>query len=70
MGGAPMADFEDLVAIARGDLRVMLPEHMPLPHAVYALYPHGRFLPPRVRGFIDYLLEVFASPPYWERELA
>ena len=38
-------------------------------HAVYALYPHSRYLPARVRVFIDFLAEIYGPVPYWERAL-
>jgi DNA-binding transcriptional LysR family regulator len=57
---------EDLNA---GRLQVVLPDHPPPGHAIYALYPHSRFLPARVRVFIDFLAEIYGPVPYWERAL-
>lgn len=37
--------------------------------AIYAVYPHNRHLSPRVRAFIDYLVEVIGPRPYWEAGL-
>jgi len=34
--------------------------------AVYAVYPHRKFLPPKVRSFIDFLAERFGPEPYWD----
>ena len=50
-----------------GRLKVVLPAWRPLGHAVYALYPHSRYLPPRVRAFIDFLIETYGPKPYWEK---
>jgi len=50
-----------------GRLKVVLPGWHPLGHAVYALYPHSRYLPPRVRAFIDFLIETYGPKPYWEK---
>ena len=52
--------------IREGRLKVVLPDWSPPPHAIYALYPHSRLLPPRVRAFIDFLAEVYGPEPYWE----
>jgi len=51
-----------------GRLQVVLPDYPPLAHTIHALYPHARFLPPRVRAFIDFIVETIGDPPYWERE--
>ena len=50
-----------------GRLKVVLPAWRPLGHAVYALYPHSRYLPPRVRAFIDFLIATYGPKPYWEK---
>jgi DNA-binding transcriptional LysR family regulator len=34
-------------------------------HAVFAVYPNRKFLPPKVRSFIDFLVERFGPEPYW-----
>jgi DNA-binding transcriptional LysR family regulator len=33
---------------------------------VFAVYPNRKFLPPKVRRFIDFLAERFAPEPYWD----
>ncbi len=48
-------------------LVVVLPEYKPQAHTIHTLYPHARFLPPRVRAFIDFMVETIGDPPYWER---
>ncbi|RCX31195.1 LysR family transcriptional regulator [Thioalbus denitrificans] len=35
--------------------------------ALYALYPERRFLPAKVRSFIDFLVELIGDPPVWRR---
>jgi DNA-binding transcriptional LysR family regulator len=52
--------------IRSGALEVVLPDWEPLGHAIYALYPHSRLLPPRVRAFIDFLAGIYGPRPYWE----
>ncbi|MGO9445696.1 MAG: LysR family transcriptional regulator, partial [Thiobacillaceae bacterium] len=34
--------------------------------AVFAVYPNRKFLPPKVRSFIDFLAERFGPEPYWD----
>ena len=51
--------------IRNGRLHVVLPDWKPLGHAIYAIYPHSRLMPPRVRAFIDYLAEVYSPAPPW-----
>jgi DNA-binding transcriptional LysR family regulator len=33
---------------------------------IHAFYNHRRHLAPKITAFVDYLLERFGSPPYWE----
>jgi len=35
----------------------------------YAVYPQTRYLPHRVRSFIDFLVERFGGEPYWDQEI-
>ncbi len=46
-----------------GNLQVVLPDFPPISPDIYALYPHSRYLPPRVRVFIDFLVETYADYP-------
>ncbi len=55
--------------IAAGRLQVVLPDHPPLGYGIYALYPHSRFVPARVRVFIDFLAAKYGPMPYWEKPL-
>jgi DNA-binding transcriptional LysR family regulator len=34
--------------------------------AIYAVYPHRRFLPAKTRVFIEFLAESFGPEPYWD----
>lgn len=34
--------------------------------SVFAVYPNRKFLPPKVRSFIDFLAERFGPEPYWD----
>ncbi len=46
--------------LARGELVEVLTEHSPPPMPLYIMYPPGRFLAPRVRVLLDWLIELFA----------
>ena len=35
--------------------------------AIYAVYPHRRYLPAKTRAFIDFLAESFGPEPYWDQ---
>jgi len=35
--------------------------------AIYAVYPHRRYLPAKTRVFIEFLVESFGPEPYWDR---
>ena len=35
--------------------------------AIWAVYPHRRYLPAKTRVFIDFLAESFGPEPYWDR---
>ncbi|SDQ60560.1 LysR family transcriptional regulator [Pseudoxanthomonas sp. CF125] len=47
--------------LQRGTLVEVLPEYPPAPSPVSLLYPRNRQLSPRVRVFIDWLVETFAE---------
>jgi DNA-binding transcriptional LysR family regulator len=35
--------------------------------AIYAVYPHRRYLPAKTRAFIEFLADSFGPEPYWDR---
>ncbi|WP_251359185.1 LysR family transcriptional regulator [Kangiella sp. TOML190] len=37
---------------------------------VWMLYPSSRLLAPKVRSFIDYMVEFFGETPYWESQVS
>lgn len=53
--------------IRNGQLKVVLPNYTPPSHAVYALYPENRYLPTRVRAFVDFLVSEFGGTPPWDK---
>jgi len=50
-----------------GRLVRVLPDYQPPSYAVYTLYPENRYLPTRVRAFVDFLVAEFGGTPPWER---
>jgi len=56
-GCALVNNFTVADDIAAGRLKRLLPEYETPEHPIYALYPHRRQTPAKVRVFIDYLVE-------------
>ncbi|HOV03936.1 MAG TPA: LysR family transcriptional regulator [Kaistiaceae bacterium] len=53
-----------------GTLRVVLPQFGTSSDvAIHAVYPSRRFLPAKVRVFIDFLSELYGNNPYWDQGL-
>ncbi|MBH0238220.1 LysR family transcriptional regulator [Methylobrevis albus] len=56
--------------LSAGRLQVVLPQYRASRHVgVYAVYPSRRFLPAKVRVFIDYLASLYGPSPYWDHGL-
>jgi DNA-binding transcriptional LysR family regulator len=53
-------------ALRRKQLVRLLPDWEVAPLTVFAVYPNRKFLPPKVRSFIDFLAERFGPEPYWD----
>lgn len=52
--------------LASGDLVEILREHRPPPLGIYAVYPAGRFLQPKLRVFVDHLATTLKGKgPTW-----
>ena len=58
--------------IARGELVKLLPAYLPYPatSALYAVHPYQRFVPPKVKVFIDFLIERFDKDYDWSEHPA
>jgi DNA-binding transcriptional LysR family regulator len=56
--------------IALGRLIEVLSKYSAPGNDIYAVYPDRKFLPAKVRLFIDYMKQTFGDPPYWERGVA
>ena len=53
-----------------GALITVLDDYPTEPSTLYAVYPHNRYLSPKVRAFVDFLAERFAPPAPWDRGTA
>jgi DNA-binding transcriptional LysR family regulator len=51
-----------------GRLQSVLSDYAPPERHIYAVYLPNRHVSPKVRAFIDFLVERFAPEPYWDRE--
>jgi len=48
-----------------GRLLPVLDEYVSEDVPIYAVYPSSRHLSPKVRAFVDYLVEIYGQMPYW-----
>ena len=55
LGVALIPDFVARKAIEGGDLLTLFNDYVPTDRGIYAVYPHRRYLPAKVRIFVDYL---------------
>ncbi|RCV90181.1 LysR family transcriptional regulator [Billgrantia montanilacus] len=61
-----IGSLADSSLVARRLLRI-LPDHAPPETGIHAIMPQRRLVPPRVRAFIDFLVEQWEPAPPWER---
>lgn len=52
--------------IQSGKLQSVLSDYIPLERHIFAVYLPTRYLPAKVRAFIDYFLEHIGPKPYWD----
>ena len=55
LGVAIIPDFIAAPSIQSGDLVTLLDDYIAKDRGIYAVYPHRRYLPAKVRSFVDYL---------------
>jgi len=68
MGIALKSTWDVHRQLADGSLRPVLTDYAFLSEvAIYAVYPHRRFLPAKTRVFVDFLAAAFGPEPYWDR---
>jgi DNA-binding transcriptional LysR family regulator len=48
-------------------LKTVLCDFEPEPLPIYAVYPHARHLPGKVRAFVDFLAARYAGEPHWRQ---
>ncbi len=61
LGFAILPDFIAAPAIEKGELVPVLVDRMPKGGGIYAVYPHRRYLPAKVRVFVDFLVQWFRT---------
>lgn len=66
-GVARSPDFSAAERLREGRLAPLLCGYEPETVHVYAVYPQGRHLAPKVRAFVDFLAARFAGEPEWLR---
>lgn len=59
LGFAPLPDFIAAPALASGELVSILDDYVPRDGGIYAVYPHRRYLPAKIRVFVDFLAQWF-----------
>ena len=52
--------------LKRGELVTVLDDYAVPSYDIQAVYPQQRYLPAKVRHFIDYLKAIYNAPGYWE----
>ncbi|MEZ9363719.1 LysR family transcriptional regulator [Vibrio sp. 10N.286.49.E11] len=67
LGIAICASWIAYKQLAEGSLVEVLPDY-PLKDeaAIWAVYPSAQLLAPKVRVFIDYFVQYYGSPSYWD----
>ncbi|MDP3895075.1 MAG: LysR family transcriptional regulator [Mesorhizobium sp.] len=59
LGFVTLPDFIAEPSLADGSLVAVLEDFVPAGGGIYAVYPHRRYLPAKVRVFVDYLVQWF-----------
>jgi DNA-binding transcriptional LysR family regulator len=67
LGIAWRSTWEVESEVAAGRLQKVLDEFAAPPNGIYAVFPHAKHLPLRVRLWIDFLKHSFGDPAYWSR---
>jgi len=63
LGFAVLPDFIAQPDIASGALVTALDDRLPRGGGIFAVYPHRRYLPAKVRVFVDFLVQWFKTNP-------
>ena len=65
MGIAWRSTWEVENEVASGQLVSVLEDFAAMPNGIYAVFPHAKHLPLRVRLWIDFLKHTYGAPSYW-----
>lgn len=74
IGIALLPSWSAMPCVKRGELQTVLSEYAVFPShgenegAIYAVYPHKKYVSPKVRAFLDFMIDYIGDPPYWERD--
>jgi len=68
LGVAVLPTFIVHDAIRRGDLEVILRDHIRPPMGMFAVYP-SKNMPPRLHAFVEFLAGYFGNAPSWDRDI-
>ncbi|MEM6381252.1 MAG: LysR family transcriptional regulator [Pseudomonadota bacterium] len=70
MGIALRSTWDVGPELASGELQIVLPQYRAARGVgLFSVYPTRRFLPAKVRVFIDYMASIYGPSPYWEKGL-
>jgi DNA-binding transcriptional LysR family regulator len=67
LGIAWRSTWEVEAEVAEGRLVTVLEDFAAPPNGIYAVFPHAKHLPLRVRLWIDFVKHSFGDPGYWRR---
>jgi DNA-binding transcriptional LysR family regulator len=67
LGIAWRSTWEVEQEVADGQLVTVLEDFAAPPNGIYAVFPHAKHLPLRVRLWIDFLKHSYGDPAYWRR---
>jgi DNA-binding transcriptional LysR family regulator len=62
LGLALLPEFAVAAALRRGEIKRVLPTWAALEQGIYAVYPSTRFVPAKVRAFVDFLAKRLRAP--------
>ncbi|NQD36720.1 LysR family transcriptional regulator [Permianibacter sp. IMCC34836] len=69
-GIARMPSFCVADDLASGRLKCLFDDWTHKSEGIYALYPHRKHLPAKVKAAVDFFLEAYGDNPYWDEVLA
>lgn len=69
LGFLELPDFLVASDVEKGDLVSVLEPYIRQDSAVYAVYPHARYLPPKIRVFVDFLAGRWGGDPDWPKTI-